>query len=265
LFSCIYTWLDLDQCTPDFKPAFDNLAESGAKIGEVLTHWFDVLYIIIFDRTTIEDVCSIQEDFKNMWQDPVAARMFGYNSTTLIRMTPSAFAITDGQSVMYVTQNPLRRAYAPTVWPFSVNTAFGVARVGLPAGIDVQDGGVGLFGCSCSDTLTSSPTTATTTAQTAVQLQCAVITRNTQQAWILPVAWSLSTEVQLLTCNRLRIVVQSLRWPQPRVSVVSMAASSLYAPSCASSSSCVLADVVIYAIPVCGAQDGFKSMVNYYY
>jgi len=253
------------QCTPDFKPAFDNLAECGFYVGEVLTHWFDALYLLIFDRTTIEDACATQDDYTSLWQDSIANRMFGYNSTTLTRMSPVVFAITDGQSVVYVTQNPLRRAYAPMVWPFNVNIFFGIARVGLPAGVDAQDGGIGLFGCSCSD-LPAAATTSTTTA-TIIQLQCAVITRNSKQAWILPVTWSLSTETQLLTCDRLRVVIQSLRWPQPRVAVASimMQSASYTPPTCFSSSSnCVLADVAIYAIPVCGAQDGIKAMVRFF-
>jgi hypothetical protein len=58
------------------------------------------------------------------------------------------------------------------------------------------------------------------------------------------VAWSLAAETQLLTCDRMRVVVQPLRWPQRRVVVGQQASSQLLA-----------ADVAVYVIPVCGGSN----------
>ena len=235
-------------CTPDFAPSFATLSQGFEQLGDALTHWLDSLYVLVFDQKTINEACSVDSDYLTLWMDPVVIKMFGTNTTILVRMTALAFAITDGTSTVYVTQEPLRRAYAPNAWPYNVNPKFGVARVGLPSGVDVKDGGVGLFGCSCADVVVVAAA-----PFSALRLQCAMITRS-GDAWLIGVEWSLAAETQLLTCARTRIVVQSIRWYQPRVAV------SMLQPALVGTQQTLAADVAVYAIPVCGAQNGMKAM-----
>jgi hypothetical protein len=236
-------------CTPDFGPAFKLLADASRKLGTAITHWLDVGYLFIFNQQDIKTTCSYDADLLAIWQDTVTNRVLGANFTVLIRMSQTTFAISDGNSVVYIKDKggQVTRTYSPLAWPTPVNPTYGIVRVLLPGGVDVQDGGVGLMGCTCNDTSSD-------------LLQCHVITRN-GNVWVLPVKWSLSSETQLLTCSRLRISVQAVHWPQRRV-VSSQLSSATVAPvSCLdSSSSCLAGDVVIYAVPICGSSDGFKAM-----
>ena len=109
----------------------------------------------------------------------------------------------------------------------------------------MQDGGTGLIGCTCNDTLPN-------------LLQCHITTRN-GNVWTLPVKWSLSSETQLLTCKRMRISVQSIRWPQKRV-VSSQLSPISTASTCIDSSTCLVGDVAIYVVPICGSSSGFEAM-----
>ena len=233
-------------CTPDFGPAFRLLAVSAETIGTAITHWIDVLYLLVFNQQDIQTVCSFDADMNAIWQDPVTNRLFGTNFTSLIRLSQTTFALSDGVSVVYVKDKAgqISRTYSPLAWPSPVNPTYGIARVILPGGVDVQDGGVGLFGCTCNDTL---PTL----------LQCHIVTKN-GNVWVLPVKWSLSSETQILTCSRLRIAVQSIRWPQQRV--VASQLSSTIPITCKDSSTCLIGDVAIYAVPICGSSDGVQAM-----
>ena len=235
-------------CTPDFGPAFKLLADASQKLGVAITHWLDVGYLFIFNQQDIKTTCSYDADLVAIWQDTVANRVLGTNITVLIRMSQTTFAISDGNSVIYIKDKggQVTRTYSPSAWPTPVNPTYGIARVLLPGGVDVHDGGVGLMGCTCNDT---SP----------ALLQCHVITRN-GNVWVLPVQWSLSSETQLLTCSRLRISVQSIRWPQRRVVASQLTSSSTTPTNCLDSASCLAGDVAIYVVPICGSSDGFKAM-----
>jgi len=236
-------------CTPDFGPAFEFFASAAKLLGTSITHWIDVLYIFIFTQQDIETACSHESDFSSIWDDQISKRMFGSNTTILIRMTPSTFALSDGTSVVYVNDNnaaggEITRTYSPSAWPVPVNPEYGIARVMLPGGVNVQDGGVGLMGCNCRENATA-------------MLECSIITK-TGDVWILPVKWSLSSETQLLSCKRLRISVQTIRWPHRRVVTVT---TSFPQQECGDGSSfCLVGDVAIYAVPICGSPNGVESM-----
>lgn len=250
-------------CTPDFGPAFDLLAAGSILLGQALTHWMDVAYLLLMDtpsksndRDIIFGTCDQGQNYQALLsQDDVRNKVMGSNVTVLVRMAPTTFALTDGYSAMFVEQDgPLRRSYVPGLWSKSVNPKYGIARTIMPSGSSVNDNGIGLFGCSCT-TITTTPN------NSSVQLECAIATKN-GNSWILPVEWSLSSETQLLTCSRLRIVVQSLRWPEKRVvtSELNGYTKSNIDLDCTFGENCLIGDVAIYAIPICGSQDGVKAM-----
>jgi len=234
-------------CTPDFGPPFDFMAEASMLIGKSITNWLDVLYLFIFDTKSgsLSQACNIDLDFTDAFNDEVKSRILGSNATVLVRMTPSTFALTDGFSAIYVEHDgPIRKSYSPQSWPIPVNPKYGIARTILPIGNNVKDDGVGLLGCVCNTVTLVNAEYSSSSAQ----ITCAITTKS-GNSWILPVEWSLSTESQLLTCSRLRIVVQSLKKPHQRV-LTSEIKTSKFAKTC-EGRECLIGDVAVYVIPVC--------------
>ena len=228
-------------CTPDFRPAWDLAAESALAFGDTLTHWLSTAYQWIFEgQSAMDALCDSGSIFSGLlW--PAASALFRQNASTLVRLsTNTDFALTDGVHVLWGSDLPrLRWTTALWAWPIPIDARFGIASV------SVGTGAYGLLGCGCEDVQWKGD-------QTQVHIQCAVVSgASNHSAWVLPVVFSLGTEAQLLTCDRLRINVQSVRWPRMRV------ASQLGASSTPAS---VAADAAIYVTPICGAQDGIKAM-----
>jgi hypothetical protein len=234
-------------CTPDFGPTFDKIAEAGLRAGNALTNWMDATYLFLFRQTNLQSVCDSSTKLSViLWADPVVRQMFGSNTTVLTRMGPDGFAVSDGNSVVFIKSlaGQLRKTYAPNLWPVPVNPLHGIARTVLPSGVNAQDNGLGLLGCRCSDQ-----------SNGAINITCSIVTQD-GTAWDVPMRWSLASETQLLTCDRLRIVVQSVRWSHKRVIANTVDVNGQRIRD----NSDVAADVAIYAIPICGAADGFKAM-----
>jgi hypothetical protein len=242
-------------CTPDLGHAWDLAAAATLHLGDALTHWIDGLYLVIFDGETIQSACATGNDYAGLWNDRATRRLFGSNATALVRLTTTAFALTDGLSAVYVYENPLIKGYVPGAWPFRIDTMYGVARALLPSGVDASDGGVGLFGCACADVAAPSGGL----SDTMLELRCATITRH-GDVHVTPVAFSLGAQTQLLTCDRARIHVQSVRWPRRRAAVAQLLGSGSVPQCTSSSNACLAADVAIWLTPVCGAQDGVKAL-----
>jgi len=228
-------------CTPDFGPTFDKLSASGVHFGNALTNWMDAAYLFLFSLTDIRSVCASATSLNEiLWTDKVAQRLWGANTTVMTRMDSNSFAVSDGNSVIFLKSvaGQIRKTFSPNLWPVPINPALGIARTILPDGLSN-----GLMGCTCSD------------SASAVAVQCSIITQD-GTAWLMPVRWSLAAEAQLLTCDRIRIVVQSVRWPHSRVLANTLNANG----EDMSVNSKLSADVAIFIIPICGAADGFKAM-----
>ena len=231
-------------CTRDFGPAFDKLSASGVHLGNALTNWMDAAYLFLFSLTDIRSVCAAATSLNEiLWSDKVAQRLWGTNATVLTRMDADSFAVSDGNSVVFVKSvaGQLRKTYSPNLWPTPINQSLGIARAVLPSGLSN-----GLMGCSCA---------AAPFGRAGIVVQCSIITQD-GTAWVMPVRWSLAAETQLLTCDRIRIVVQSVRWPHRRVLANTLNANG----EDTSKNSALNADVAIFIIPICGAADGFKAM-----
>ena len=56
----------------------------------------------------------------------------------------------------------------------------------------------------------------------------------------------MKTAPQYLSCARVRVAVQSIRWPEQRVSVGGAGADA----SCIKAGTCLAADAAVYVIPV---------------
>jgi hypothetical protein len=217
-------------CTPDFAPAWALGSEAALALGDALTHWFKAAYMWLLQGQTAmqANTCSDATPYTaGLW--PAAAVLFGSNGNTtqrrptaLVRLGDGrGFAVTDGDSVLWGQDLPrLRWTPSPQAWPFRIDVAWGVATVKVPGG------GWGLLGCQC-----------------APALRCAIIaSENATQSWELPMEFSLAAETQLLTCERMRVSVQSVRWGRMRPS--SLADSVAVGMSDA--------DAAIYVVPICG-------------
>jgi hypothetical protein len=243
-------------CTPDFGPAFDLFVEASLLLGKAITNWLDMIYILIFDSKDGEFMksCSVKDSYTNIFENDVKIKVFGSNSTVLVRMEPGVFALTDGTSTMYVAEKGAQKiSFSLYNWPISINPKYGVARTLLPSGGNTDDNGIGLFGCTC---ITEPNTNSGALSDSQVNIQCATSTKN-GKSWIIPTKWSLAAQSQLMTCSNLRIVVQSIRYAQKRVMLNELSGNeNLFC----NTEECLAADLAVYVIPVCGTGDKVKSM-----
>ena len=87
-------------CTPDVHPPFAALVSAFRTLGGVINRWVDMVYALIVYG---EDVpCPASTDLSGVFADPIWSGLAGSNSTALVRMTSTSFAITDGTHVDYV-------------------------------------------------------------------------------------------------------------------------------------------------------------------
>ena len=120
-------------------------------------------------------------------------------------------------------------------WPSQVNPGFGIAAVSLPAGSVDR---TGLLGCACIDQPGGG----------GMSINCTIVAQSGGISWTSPVAWEVASAPQFLTCERVRVVVQSIRWPTQRVSVSGRGLSA----TCIADGTCLAADAAVYVIPICG-------------
>ena len=251
-------------CTPDLRPAFVAAVDAALSMGDVVTHWFDAAWVLLFDhQETIGQACAAANNYSGLLDDdPVGRAMFGPNATALVRMLDASasgaaavFALTDGLSVMYVQENPLVKRYAPQIWPFAVNPHFGIARMWLPDRNDAA-----LFGCACQDVSTDGQPNRY--SPTMVRIECAAVVGTNPaiaRAYAVPLQFDSLYEPQWLsTCDRVRVNVESLRWQIPRA--VERLARSSSGGSSSAPPVLMTADAAVWIVPICGAQDGVQSL-----
>jgi hypothetical protein len=236
-------------CTPDFGPAWSLAAQAALALGDAFTHWFNIAYMWIFQgKAAMELACDSDALYTRLLWPAVRSLMTPGRDAVLVRLTnpQKGFAVTDGRHVMWGGDLPrLRWSPAADAWPIPIEPRFGVAAVTVAAGLH------GLMGCACDDL-------AWRADRTKVQLQCAILLEQGLQydnasAWVLPLEFSLGTEAQLLTCARLRINVQSVRWAQPRIAAARQTFAGVPRAQ-------LTADAAVYVTPICGQQDGYKAL-----
>ena len=222
----------LSMCMLDISFAFDYMVDGLRLLAGVLNRWLNMAYALLLHGK--DAPCPDSMDMAAVFDDAIWKTLVGSNQTVVVRMTDTQFAVSDGSSVMYVDHAlQVTRRYSVAAWPFSIDPSFGVAVVAMPAGyVD----SVGLMGCSCWDT----------PAQGLV-LNCTVLGQSAT-SWSFNPAFEVPTSASFLTCRRARVVVQSIRWPEQRVSVQGMGKSA----NCIASGTCLAADAAVYVIPICG-------------
>ena len=213
-------------------------------------------------QETIGQACAAASNYTALlMNDPITLGLFGSNATALVRMLDAnanskgaVFALTDGESVVYVQENPLVKLYAPRIWPFAVNPRFGIARMWLPAQNDAA-----LFGCACEDVATPTSSTAKQYSPTMVRLTCAAVVGTNPAkvaAYTVPIEFDAPYEPQWLgTCDRVRVNVQSLRWQVPRA-----VAQLVGGGGGGNLPTTTTGDAAVWLTPVCGAQNGIQGL-----
>ena len=225
----------LSMCTPDAAPAFDMAAQGTQHLSTALNNWGDHAYAAMLGI----DIPSVSgaDAMLPLWK--AGGSLFGSNQTSWVTLTSTTSAWTDGVSTIWVNlQGQISWRYAVANWPFPVDTRLGIAAVHLASGTE------GIMGCTCTGQLT---------------IACAILNSDdsgNSTAWTLPVTWSLPSDPTYLSCDGVRVVVQSMRWPLKRQSSQAPTA----AKTCLQSGSCASADASVYVIPICGA-DGGKAFL----
>ena len=227
-------------CTPDFGPGFDYAVNAMQHLGAAIDNFLDMTYLLVFYGPNAQCPSSGQTTNNNNnpmnfdWTlDPIALSLFGSNSTVLVALsftTDTLWAMTDGQNAVYIKYtSDLRRSYYPNLWGSTpVDPRYGIAAL--------EDGS--MMGCQCMDT------------QNGLVVQCTVVNPSSSPtAEAFNTSWEIASAPELLKCESVRILVQSIRWPQNRV---------LYAEQLAGvpppSSTLLAADAAIYVIPSCGGK-----------
>jgi hypothetical protein len=111
-------------CTPDFGPMFDYGVTAFAALGNVLDNFLDMAYLIVVYGPDTPCPTSQSNAVNLDWAlDPLALSLFGTNTTVLITLGASSWALTDGQHALFVrSSTTVRRSYFPNIWGnFPVN------------------------------------------------------------------------------------------------------------------------------------------------
>ena len=217
-------------CTPDFGPSFDLAAGGMQQLGTAIDNFVDMLYMLILFGNGAQCPSSNTNAMNLDWTlDPVALTLFGSNTTLLLSLstTDTLWALTDGQNAVFIKYtSAVTRSYYPNLWgPSPVDPRYGIAAL--------QDGS--MLGCSCTDS-----------EALGLVVQCTVA--KTSGTVAFNASWEIGTAPLFMKCASVRILVQSIRWPETRVLYTEQLAS--VPPSTAQ----LAADAAVYVIPSCGGK-----------
>ena len=141
-------------CTPDVTYLTTLLVAGVRALGTVVDNWLDFL-VVALEKSFMDVTRSCAPTLiSSVWQN--ASEIFGTSEIHVVGLTPSLYAITDGDSVVYHSMigAGVQTKYALHAWPFRVNAGFGIAAVRHSAVSDTDDEGderTGMLGCRCVD------------------------------------------------------------------------------------------------------------------
>ena len=236
-------------CTPDFAPVFDYAVTAMHAMGQAMDNFFDMVYLLIVYGNNAEcpsGQLTHHSLFLPVWQDPLIHSLFGSNTTVLVTLSSSLFALTDGQHSVYIAhRRKVERSYFPNAWGSSaVNPRFGIASV------KDKTGDTAMFGCKCIDDEPSSR----------MLVQCSTSSSGPQTAntYAFNSTWEFVGADRFMQCATVRIIVQSIRWPEGRV-LLSEKANGGIPPLVVPK---LVADAAVYVIPTCGGNSNILSCLD---
>ena len=231
-------------CTPDFAPAFDFALEAVYSLGDLVDNFFDMIYLLVVYGKNAEcpgGQLTQHSLYLPLWKDPFIQTLFGPNTTVLVTLTSTLFALTDGQHSVYVShKKDIVRSYFPNAWgEGAVNPRFGIARV-----YD-KSGEFSMLGCKCLDTPVEGMVVQCSTSASGVQASTTTTYNST---------WEVVESGRFMQCSSVRIVVQSIRWPEQRVVLSEKLSWDM--------KSVLVGDAVVYVIPTCGGETNTLSCLD---
>jgi hypothetical protein len=216
-----YAYTDVEKmmmCMPDVAPLTTVAVSTLRSTGMLVDNWLDTVLVVAENSVTGVVRSCAAPALPLVWRN--ASDVFGTSEMRVVGLTPSLYAITDADSIVYhsMVGASLRVAYALHAWPFKIDLSAGVAAVMYNAVPDVDDAGdgrTGLLGCRCVD------------ADAGIEVVCASV----------PFQHHLADDVQQLleytvhhvrfvpdsaraglTCARVTIRVEALRFSRRRFS-----------------------------------------------
>jgi hypothetical protein len=111
-------------------------------------------------------------------------------------------------------------------WPFAITPGLGVAAIEYDSAEAVDDGGyrtMSMLGCVCQDVADDQ---IKSSQSTRMQIHCSIARYQSEQSeeamdplgLHVPVTFALASTAEYLECKRVKIVVDSVRWPVSRLS-----------------------------------------------
>ena len=209
-------------CLPDFDPVFDLLVEGLRNAGNLIDNWMDITMVIVQSvLTNTSPACDV-----GMAVIDAAAKssLMGLNETTIIGITTSSFAMTDGWNIQ-VFERAEAHNY-PDAFPVPVRVSYGIAKVS--ATVDVP----GLMGCVCSNQAYG------------MQIVCAVAPLDSlESSYFVPVEFAVPSTSFYMGCEKAKIKVETIRRPVTRFT--SNSQSSVRSP---------VAEAAIWVTPMCSSE-----------
>lgn len=166
----IYDGGSILMCIPDLNPPINMMVAGVRNLGVLVDNWLDVSSIIIqrfLNLLTPEQAAEIEcaptprslMSPSTMYSRQLFATSDLNRPRVLVGLTDGLYALTDGVHAQYFNHyDSVESMASPNVWPFEIDTRYGVAAVTYRAGSGAEDrdGATGrasttMLGCRCDD------------------------------------------------------------------------------------------------------------------
>lgn len=256
-------------CIPDFEPGIQFLKEGLRKFGQTIDNWLDIFLMVLehafYPSSAATCDASPLSSLRTDQDNTIQKLLFGNNFTTVVGLTETLFAMTDGVSIIYYSTDKLalQSEISQDAWPFPVDPRIGIAAVKYSS-TDVAS--TSMMGCRCDDLDTAA-------AETYLSITCAIVEYGVLTAssdvpdpsgllnnHSMPVVFQVDTTRNYMKCGQTKISLESIRWPRRRFVSVSNARLPLLSTLQGSQSSQAIdesqtVDAALWVQPFCGADD----------
>eukprot|EP00961_Rhodomonas_salina_P245713 3320013-Rhodomonas_salina.2 len=242
-------------CVPDIRRLFENTARLIESISVLLDNWLDMVLLITESAIApllpdgSKEIKECQEKDKRQSAFSYTNSYFENEQTVMAGITSSLFAVTNGKDIQWVdagrtmdiVETPLGMG-----WPIEIDVEYGVAVVDGPTGTDLDGSGAALMGCRCED------------VDGSVAITCALaphyedVSDNTPPH-TFSVGFQVPQTARYMQCSRMKISVQSIRWPSVRYTSVDENVELLSKGS---------VDAAIWVMPLCGTAGPFPAVCS---
>lgn len=255
-------------CIPDFEPSLQFFMEALRNLGQTIDNWLDICLLVVENtlfRSSSQTIPVCQASplsaLRTDTESAVQELLFGSNFTTVVGLTETLYAMTDGNSIIYYSTAKLAQQseISQDAWPFAVDPRIGIAAVKY-AGSD-GTGTTAMMGCRCDDLAT--------TTGSMMSINCAIVEYGKltpssdagKNKFInnhtMPVLFQVDTTRNYMKCGQTKISLESIRWPRKRFTSQITPTSQLLSMLKGIPSEKMMydADAALWVQPFCGADD----------